>query len=34
MNSYSIAKYQQYYQALCLCTKYHYELNIHSLPDT
>lgn len=34
MNSHSIAKYQQYYWTLCLCTKHHYELSIQSLPET
>lgn len=33
-NSHSTAKYQQYYQALCLCTKCRYEVNIGSFPDT
>lgn len=34
MNSHSIAKYQQYYKALCLCIKNYFDLNIQSLPVT
>lgn len=31
MNSHSIPKYQQYYQARYLCIKNYFELNIQSL---